>query len=72
MPIVGGWIADEFWGRLKTVQVSITIAMLGHVILVISALPPVIKHPKPALGCFSIGLVIFGIGVGGFKYVTRY
>ncbi|KAL4873699.1 hypothetical protein BDV12DRAFT_207511 [Aspergillus spectabilis] len=67
MPIVGGWIADEFWGRLKTIQVSIAIAMLGHVILVISALPPVIKHPNPALGCFSIGLVIFGIGVGGFK-----
>ncbi|KAL5342327.1 putative MFS peptide transporter [Aspergillus crustosus] len=67
MPIFGGWIADEFWGRLKTIQLSIAIAMLGHVILVISALPPVMKHPNPALACFSVGLVIFGIGVGGFK-----
>ncbi|KAL4875356.1 POT family-domain-containing protein [Aspergillus karnatakaensis] len=67
MPIIGAWIADEFWGRLKTIHVSIAIAMLGHVILVISALPPVIRHPTPALICFSIGLVIFGIGVGGFK-----
>ncbi|KAL4934667.1 putative MFS peptide transporter [Aspergillus undulatus] len=67
MPILGAWVADEFWGRLRTIQVSITFAMVGHIILVISALPPVIKHSNSALTCFSIGLVIFGIGVGGFK-----
>ncbi|KAL5366368.1 putative MFS peptide transporter [Aspergillus floccosus] len=67
MPILGAWVADEFWGRLKTIQVSIGFAMVGHIILIISALPPVIANPHGALGCFSIGLVIFGIGVGGFK-----
>jgi len=67
MPIVGAWIADEFWGRLKTIQVSIAFAMVGHVILIISAIPPVIAHPDGAIACFTIGLVIFGIGVGGFK-----
>ncbi|KAL4917528.1 POT family-domain-containing protein [Aspergillus aurantiobrunneus] len=66
-PILGAWIADEFWGRLKTIQMSITFAMIGHVILVVSALPPVIKHSDAAVICFTIGLVIFGIGVGGFK-----
>ena len=68
-PIVGAWIADEFWGRLKTIQVSIAFAVLGHIILIVSALPPVIDNPSGALGCFSIGLVVFGVGAGGFKYV---
>lgn len=68
-PLVGAWIADEFWGRLKTIHVSISFAVLGHIILIMSALPPVISNPTGALGCFSVGLVIFGIGVGGFKYV---
>ncbi|KAL4782031.1 POT family-domain-containing protein [Aspergillus varians] len=66
-PIVGAWIADEFWGRLKTIQMSILFAMIGHIILIVSALPPIIQHPDAAITCFSIGLVIYGIGVGGFK-----
>ena len=69
-PILGAWIADEFLGRLKTIQLSIGFALLGHVILIISALPPVIAHPSGALGCFSVGLVIFGCGAGGFKYAS--
>lgn len=71
-PILGAWIADEFLGRLKTIQLSIGFALLGHVILIISALPPVIAHPSGALGCFSVGLVIFGCGAGGFKYVSLF
>ncbi|KAL2001710.1 hypothetical protein VTN02DRAFT_1378 [Thermoascus thermophilus] len=67
MPILGAWVADEFLGRLKTIQYSIAFAMVGHVILVISAIPPVIVHPNGAIACFTIGLVIFGVGVGGFK-----
>lgn len=69
MPILGAWVADEFLGRLKTIQYSIAFAMVGHVILIISAIPPVIVHPNGAIACFAIGLVIFGIGVGGFKCV---
>lgn len=68
-PIVGAWIADEFWGRLKTIQASIAFAVLGHIIIIVAALPPVIHNPSGALGCFSVGLVIFGVGAGGFKHV---
>ncbi|KAI9923601.1 hypothetical protein ASPWEDRAFT_51386 [Aspergillus wentii DTO 134E9] len=67
MPILGAWIADEYWGRMLTIQVAIGFAMAGHVLLIISALPPVIDNPNGALGCFAVGLVIFGVGVGGFK-----
>jgi POT family proton-dependent oligopeptide transporter len=62
-----GWIADSKWGRMKTIQVSIAVAMFGHIIIIISSIPAVLKHPSAALGVFSLGLVFFGIGVGGFK-----
>ncbi|KAL2835682.1 POT family-domain-containing protein [Aspergillus pseudoustus] len=67
MPIVGAWIADEFLGRLKTIYISIAFAMTGLVIFIVSALPPIIKDADSAMGFFCVGLVVYGIGVGGFK-----
>ncbi|CZR65601.1 probable MFS peptide transporter, putaitve [Phialocephala subalpina] len=67
MPLLGAYMADQYWGRFKTIQVSIGIALVGHVILIISALPPVITNPNGAIAAFAIGIVIMGIGVGGFK-----
>jgi POT family proton-dependent oligopeptide transporter len=67
MPLVGAWVADEKLGRYLTIQYSILIAIVGHIILIISAIPPVIVHPHNAIACFSIGIVIMGVGVGGFK-----
>lgn len=67
MPILGAWMADEFLGRLKTIQGSLFFALVGHILILISSLPPVMVHTSGALTCFAIGLVIFGIGVGGFK-----
>ncbi|KAG5288925.1 oligopeptide transporter [Histoplasma capsulatum G186AR] len=66
-PLFGGYLADSKWGKMRTIQYSIALAMFGHVILIISALPPVVKHPNGAMGCLAIGLLIFGAGVGGFK-----
>jgi len=54
-------------GRFKTVAVSVAIALLGHVILIISSIPPVIVHPKGALAAFSLAIIIMGLGTGGFK-----
>ncbi|KAL3419872.1 POT family protein [Phlyctema vagabunda] len=67
MPLFGAYMADQYWGRFKTIQISIIVALVGHVILIISAIPPVIVHPNGAITCFSIGVIIMGIGVGGFK-----
>ncbi|KAI1803196.1 PTR2-domain-containing protein [Daldinia bambusicola] len=67
MPLLGGWLADTYWGKYKTINVAVIVALLGHIILIISALPPVIANPQGALGCFSVGLIFFGIGVGLFK-----
>lgn len=60
-------MADSYWGKYKTIHIGIVVAMFGHIILIVSALPPVIANPSGALGCFSVGLIFFGIGVGFFK-----
>ncbi|KAF3925828.1 hypothetical protein ABW20_dc0102840 [Dactylellina cionopaga] len=67
LPLFGAYIADTYWGRYKTICVAVGIAMVGHVLLVVSALPNVIDNPNGALGCFAVVIVIMGIGTGGFK-----
>ncbi|KAI0404758.1 POT family protein [Xylaria palmicola] len=67
MPLLGGYLSDTYWGKYKTIHAGIIVATFGHLILIISALPPVIKNPDASLGVFSLGLIFFGIGVGFFK-----
>jgi len=64
---MGAYIADTYFGRYLTIQYSIAFALVGHAILIISAIPPVIVHPKPAIAVFAVGLVVMGLGTGGFK-----
>ncbi|KAL4915464.1 oligopeptide transporter [Aspergillus aurantiobrunneus] len=67
MPLAGAFFADQYWGRYRTIMFSIVAALIGHVILIVSAIPSVISNPNGAIACFSIGLIIMGIGTGGFK-----
>lgn len=67
IPLIGGYLADAHWGRLKTIYISIAIAMFGHIIIIVSAIPSVISNPDGALACFFVGLLFFATGVGGFK-----
>ncbi|KAJ5689832.1 hypothetical protein N7462_004224 [Penicillium macrosclerotiorum] len=67
MPLAGAYVADQYWGRFRTIFASIACALVGHVILIISAIPSVIAKPGGSIACFSIGLVIMGVGTGGFK-----
>lgn len=66
-PLFGAYFADQYFGRYLTIQYANVLAVIGHVILIISAIPPVIVKPKAAMGIFSFGLVIMGMGTGGFK-----
>jgi len=65
-PIAGAYIADTYWGRYKTVCVSVAIAMLGHIIMIISAIPRVIDSDA-SVGLFILSLIVTGAGGGGFK-----
>lgn len=67
MPLVGGYVADTFLGRFLTIQISIAFAIVGHIILIVSSIPSVMANEQGALGCFAVGLVIMGMGTGGFK-----
>lgn len=66
-PLLGAYLADQYFGRYLTVQYSNVIVILGHIILIFSAIPGVIEHPNAAIALFCIGIVIMGIGNGGFK-----
>jgi POT family proton-dependent oligopeptide transporter len=59
-------------GRFKTICVAVVIALLGHIILIIPALPGVIEH-QSAIGAFVVALIIMGIGKGvkTQKYVAQ-
>lgn len=43
------------------------IALLGHIILIVSAVPGVIEKTDAALVVFVIALVLMGLGTGLFK-----
>lgn len=60
-------MADEHRGRYKTICISIGVAIVGHIILVISSIPPVITKPDAAMDTFVLGVIIMGLGTGGFK-----
>ncbi|OCK74758.1 oligopeptide transporter [Lepidopterella palustris CBS 459.81] len=66
-PLLGAYVADQYLGRFKTIQSANAVALVGYIILIISAIPSVIIHPQGAMIAFSFGVVLMGIGVGGFK-----
>lgn len=67
MPLFGAYIADSYLGRYRTIFWALLIGIIGHVILIVSALPPVIKNPPGAMAAFILGIITMGVGTGGFK-----
>lgn len=67
MPLFGAYVADTYWGRYKTIGWSVFVAVIGHILLIVSAVPAVIDHSHGALACFIIAIVVMGVGTGGFK-----
>ncbi|KAK4121447.1 PTR2-domain-containing protein [Parathielavia appendiculata] len=67
MPLFGAWIADSFLGRYRTIGWALMVDIVGHLVLVVSGLPPVIKNPNGSLGAFCVGIILVGVGTGGFK-----
>ncbi len=67
MPILGAYLADTRWGRFKTICIAVFIAMVGHVLLIVSSLPTVLDNQNGAMACFVIALIVMGVGTGWFK-----
>ena len=66
VPLFGAYVADTHWGRFKTISVSMAIALLGHIIMIISSVPGVIEE-KSAVAVFAVSLLVTGFGTGGLK-----
>ncbi|KAL2875337.1 hypothetical protein SGCOL_009500 [Colletotrichum sp. CLE4] len=68
MPLFGAWVADKYWGRYKTICISIAVDLVGHLILISAAIPPVITKPAGnSLSALLVGMITIGFATGGFK-----
>ncbi|KAH6892203.1 POT family-domain-containing protein [Thelonectria olida] len=67
MPLLGAYVADQYWGRFKTISYALGIDIVGHLILIMSAIPPVIKNKDGSLAAMIIAILTIGFGTGGFK-----
>ncbi|KAK1992460.1 POT family protein [Colletotrichum falcatum] len=68
MPLFGAWVADKYWGRYKTICISVAVDLMGHCVLIASAVPPVITKPAGnSLSALLIGMITIGFATGGFK-----
>lgn len=67
MPLFGAYVADTWLGRFNTIWISICISITGHAILTASAAPEVLKNTHSSLAAFIVGIIVMGIGTGGFK-----
>lgn len=67
-PLFGAYIADTYLGRFNTICWAILVAIIGHILLIVSAIPSVLTSSSHgAFACFIIALIIMGAGTGGFK-----
>jgi proton-dependent oligopeptide transporter, POT family len=57
-PLIGGWIADRFWGKYRTTFWLSLVYVGGHAMLAVS------ETSKPG---FYTGLLLIAIGSGGIK-----
>ncbi|KAH7318574.1 POT family-domain-containing protein [Stachybotrys elegans] len=67
MPLFGAYVADAHWGRYKTISAALGIDIIGHIILITSALPGVINNQGGSLAAMIIAILVIGFGTGGFK-----
>jgi len=67
MPLFGAYIADSYLGRYRTIGAALVVDIIGHIFLIVAALPKVIDNTNGSLAAFIMGILFMGIGTGGFK-----
>ena len=66
-PILGGWVADKFLGKRKTVYIGGLVMAVGQFLLAASAFLAHSLDPVTRLFIFNFGLGVLIIGNGFFK-----
>jgi POT family proton-dependent oligopeptide transporter len=64
-PIIGGVIADQYWGRYKTIIVGCICYIVGEVILLLTSIPLKSISTQAHIGGFIASIIVIGIGTGG-------
>ncbi|CAM4754923.1 unnamed protein product [Rotaria magnacalcarata] len=65
-PILGAVLADQFWGKYKTIIVSCMVYMVGLLVLLLTSIPPSIDKGVAFPGLI-VAMVVLGFGTGGVK-----
>lgn len=65
LPVYFGWLADTKYGRFKMICWGVAICGVAHIIMIISALPPILQGGN-AIIPFAISLYMLSIGAGRF------
>ncbi|KAG9772354.1 Peptide transporter PTR2 [Exophiala dermatitidis] len=65
-PLLGGFIADQYLGKYKTILSSASIYFVGLLILVLTSIPVSLNHGA-GTGGYVTSILLTGIGTGGIK-----
>ncbi|KAG0167659.1 peptide transporter ptr2 [Apophysomyces sp. BC1034] len=65
-PILGAVIADQYWGKYRTILIFACIYMVGLIILTCSSIPMAIENGAAFPG-YIVAIIIIGLGTGGIK-----
>jgi POT family proton-dependent oligopeptide transporter len=65
-PILGAIIADQYWGKYKTILVFSTIYFFGLLILTLTSIPQAIDAGATFPG-FIVSVIVIGLAAGGIK-----
>ncbi|KAH6647724.1 hypothetical protein BKA67DRAFT_396810 [Truncatella angustata] len=66
LPVFFGWLADTKYGRFRMICQGVAVCGIAHIIMIISALPPVLTSGH-AVGPFALSLYMLSIGAAQFK-----
>lgn len=65
-PLLGAIVADQYWGRYKTIVVFATVYIVGIFVLFLTSLPASIEQGYALYGLL-IAMLVIGLGAGGIK-----
>jgi POT family proton-dependent oligopeptide transporter len=64
-PIGGAIIADQYWGRYKTIVWGCILYIIGEIVLVCTSIPVESISTNAHIGGFIVSIIIIGVGTGG-------
>jgi proton-dependent oligopeptide transporter, POT family len=64
-PIGGAIVADQYWGRYKTIIWGCIFYIIGEIVLVLTSIPLDAISTKAHIGGFIASIIIIGLGTGG-------